>query len=63
MRIAYNYSILLSLQKSVHFSSRLIKSSLWRAVVARTFIEFKTKQVGSEYIASWGKSTAGAILL
>ena len=27
------------------------------------FIEFKTKRFGSVYIASWGKTNAGAILL
>jgi len=40
------------IKKILHFLSRSIISSLWRAVVAMAFIEFKTKQVGSEYIAS-----------
>jgi len=33
------------------------------AVIAMAFIEFKTKNVGSVYIASRGKTNAGAILL
>jgi len=37
--------------------------SILAAVVAKAFIEFKTKNVGSVYIASRGKTNAGAILL
>jgi len=61
MRIAYNYNIPYPPHRKrfAHFLSRSIISSLWWAVAAMAFIEFK---IGSVYFASWwGKSAAGVI--
>ena len=65
MTIAHNYIILYHIQykKNCEFHVKINHKFISAAIVAMAFIEFKTKNVGSVYIASRSKTNAGATLL